>query len=138
MMIRRDWLLKQLGITQWTPRSPAVFQGEVAVNLPKHIYLLLVADKLPPLAHPLVIDVARSMALTSDHLHGVSPLQVMRVPNNIRCHCWWIGLDVLRNFKGISFQTPPLAVFGEDVDAKRKLWRWISSNDAYHITDKVG
>lgn len=137
MTTRRDWLLQQLGITQWTLRRPAVLQGEVAITLPGHIRLLLVAEAPPPLDHPLVADVARSMALTPAQLYGVTPLQVMMLPDDVRCHCWWLGLDALREFEGMSFHTPPLAALSGDAGAKRELWRRIS-DDEYHITAAAG
>lgn len=137
MTTRRDWLLQQLGITHWTLRRPEVLQGEFAITLPGHIRLLLVAETPPPLDHPLVADVARSMALTPSQLYGVTPLQVMMLPNNIHCHCWWLGLDALRDFEGMSFYTPPLAALLRDAGAKRGLWRRIS-DDEYHITVAAG
>ncbi|MBT9432452.1 DNA polymerase III subunit psi [Candidatus Sodalis endolongispinus] len=137
MTTRRDWQLQQLGITQWTLRRPAVLQGEVAVKLPSDIRLLLVADPLPPMDHPLVADVARSMALTSAQLYGVTPDQVMMLPDSVRCHCWWLGLNATRDFAGISFHTPPLAALAQDAGAKRELWRRIS-DDEHHITAAAG
>ncbi|RTG44191.1 DNA polymerase III subunit psi, partial [Serratia marcescens] len=47
MASKRDWLLQQLGITQWTLRRPGVLQGEVAVSLPPEARLLVVAQTLP-------------------------------------------------------------------------------------------
>ncbi|MGP4123114.1 MAG: DNA polymerase III subunit psi [Sodalis sp. (in: enterobacteria)] len=132
-MTRRNWLLQKLGIMQWTLRRPEMLQKEVSVTLPGHIRLLLVAEVLPPLDHPLVVDVARSMTLTPAQLYGLTPLQVMMLPDSVRCHCWWLGLKALRDFQGISFHTPPLAALSGDARAKRNLWRWIS-NDEYHIT----
>ncbi|WMQ74426.1 MAG: DNA polymerase III subunit psi [Sodalis sp.] len=134
MTTRRDWLLQQLGITQWTLRRPAVLRGEVAIILPGRVRLLLVADVAPPLDHPLVADVARSMALTPAQLYVVTPLQAMMLPDNVHCHCWWLGLDALREFKGISFHTPPLAALSGDAGAKRELWRRISDDEYYTIT----
>ncbi|CAK8743904.1 DNA polymerase III subunit psi [Sodalis praecaptivus] len=89
--------------------APGGATGEVAITLPGHIRLLLVAEAPPPLDHPLVADVARSMALTPAQLCGMTPLQVMMLPDDVRCHCWWLGLDALREFEGMSFHTPPLA-----------------------------
>ncbi|KYP97665.1 hypothetical protein BG74_01260 [Sodalis-like endosymbiont of Proechinophthirus fluctus] len=138
MRTRRDWLLQQLGITQWTLRRPAVLRGEVAVTLPGRIRLLLVAEAPPPLDHPLVVDVALSMTLTPAQLYGVTPLQVMMLSDNVRCHCWWLGLEALRDFEGMSsFHTPLLEALSRDADAKRELWRRIS-DDEYYITAAAG
>lgn len=130
---RRNWLLQQLGITQWKLRHPAILQGTVKITLPTHIRLLLVSDPPLPVDHPLVTDVARSMALTPAQLYGVTPEQVMMLSGSIFCHCWWLGLEVMRDFDGMSFHTPSLAVLLGDAGAKRELWRRIS-NDKYYIT----
>lgn len=53
MASKRDWLLQQLGITQWTLRRPSVLQGEVAVSLPPETRLLVVAQTLPAPDDPL-------------------------------------------------------------------------------------
>lgn len=129
MTTRRDFLLQELGITQWTLRRPAVLRGEVAITLlPEHIRLLLVAAPPPPVEHPLVADVARSMALTPSQLYGITPECVMLIPDNIRYHCWWLGLNPLRDFDGMSLHTPSLATLSKDTGAKRDLWRQISQN----------
>lgn len=60
MASKRDWLLQQLGITQWTLRRPSVLQGEVAVSLPPETRLLVVAQTLPAPDDPLFCDVLRS------------------------------------------------------------------------------
>ncbi|RTG29988.1 DNA polymerase III subunit psi, partial [Serratia marcescens] len=57
MASKRDWLLQQLGITQWTLRRPGVLQGEVAVSLPPEARLLVVAQTLPAPDDPLFCDV---------------------------------------------------------------------------------
>lgn len=129
MKTRRDWQLQQLGITQWTLRRPAVLQGEVAVKLPDEIRLLVVAHPLTPVDHPLVADVARSMALTPAQLYTVTPEQVMMLPDSVHCHCWWLGLEATRDFAGISFYTPPLAALSQDAVEKRELWHRISDNE---------
>lgn len=60
MTSRRDWQLQQLGIAQWTLRRPAALQGEVAITLPEHVRLVMVAQTLPPLTEPLISDVLRA------------------------------------------------------------------------------
>ncbi len=43
MTSRRDWQLQQLGITQWALRRPGALQGEIAISLPAHVRLIVVA-----------------------------------------------------------------------------------------------
>ncbi|AFP84842.1 DNA polymerase III, psi subunit [secondary endosymbiont of Ctenarytaina eucalypti] len=132
-MIRRDWLLQQLGITQWTLRRPELLQRGVALTLPGHVRLLIIAETPPPLDHPLVIDVARSMALIPEQLYWLTPLQARYLSDSVRYYFWWLGLEAELDFDGISFHTPPLSVLSADAVAKRELWSRIS-NYEYHRT----
>ena len=43
MTSRRDWQLQQLGITQWSLRRPGALQGEIAIAIPAHVRLVMVA-----------------------------------------------------------------------------------------------
>lgn len=123
MTSRRDWQLKQLGITQWALRRPAALQGEVAVVLPAGVRLLLVASPLPPVDHPLVGDVARSLDLAPDQLYPLTPEQVAMLPAGTRCHSWWLGREATGALSGVSLSTPPLADLLGNAAAKRELWR---------------
>ncbi len=125
MTSRRDWLLHQLGITQWTLRRPAALAGEVAVVLPPEIRLLIVAEAPPAAEHPLVGDVARSLGLSLHQLYRLTPEQVMMLPPETRCHSWWMGLEATRSLSGVSFTTPPLAALLGNAAAKRDLWQQI-------------
>lgn len=131
MTTRRDWLLQQLGITQWRLWRPAVLRGEVVVKLPDCIRLLLVTDLIMPKFHPLVVDVARSLMLTPERIARLTSDQVMMLPEDVHYHCWWLGLTAMRNLGGISLCTPPLAVLQEEAGAKRELWRQINKNKHY-------
>ncbi len=57
MTSRRDWQLQQLGITQWALRRPGALQGEIAISLPAHVRLIVVAEELPALNEPLMRDI---------------------------------------------------------------------------------
>ena len=64
MTSRRDWQLQQLGITQWSLRRPGALQGEIAIAIPPHVRLVMVANDLPALTDPLVSDVLRALTAT--------------------------------------------------------------------------
>ncbi len=125
MTLRRDWLLQQLGITQWTLRRPAALQGEVAIVLPRETRLLLIASVIPPIDHPLLRDVARGLDLSPDALYPLTPEQVTMLPEDTHCHSWWLGVAATRGLSGISLSTPPLAELLGNAAAKRELWRQI-------------
>lgn len=61
MTSRRDWQLQQLGITQWSLRRPGALQGEIAISLPEHIRLVMVAETPPSLTEPLISDILRAL-----------------------------------------------------------------------------
>ncbi|WP_277269909.1 DNA polymerase III subunit psi, partial [Pantoea septica] len=63
MTSRRDWLLQQMGITQYQLRRPRVLQGEIAVRLTPGTKLIIVADVVPGLHEPLVRDVLHVLDL---------------------------------------------------------------------------
>ena len=64
MTSRRDWQLQQLGITQWSLRRPGALQGEIAIAIPPHVRLVMVANDLPALTDPLVSDVLRALTVS--------------------------------------------------------------------------
>ncbi|TKI08625.1 DNA polymerase III subunit psi [Martelella alba] len=125
MTARRDWLLQQLGITQWTLRRPAALSGEAAVALPPGVRLLMVADAPPPADHPLVKDVARGLGLAPSQLYGVTPEQVQMLPGGIPCQAWYLGLGPVDHPNGRYLTSPPLAALRENAAAKRDLWQQI-------------
>lgn len=73
MTSRRDWQLQQLGITQWALRRPTALQGEIAISIPAHVRLVMVAEELPALNEPLIGDVLRSLKLTPDQVLQLTP-----------------------------------------------------------------
>ena len=66
MTSRRDRQLQQLGITQWALRRPAALQGEIAISLPAHVRLVMVANSQPALSEPFIGDILRALKLTPD------------------------------------------------------------------------
>ena len=123
MTLKRDWLLHQLGITQWTLRRPAVLAGAVAMILPPEIRLVLVADVPPPMGHPLIDDVMRSLGLGLHQSYQLTPEQIMMLPEETHCHCWWLGLEATRSLAGLCLSTPPLPELQTNAAAKRDLWQ---------------
>lgn len=76
MTSRRDWQLQQLGITQWALRRPTALQGEIAISIPAHVRLVMVAEQLPALNEPLIGDVLRSLKLTTEQVLQLTPDRV--------------------------------------------------------------
>ncbi|CUX97360.1 DNA polymerase III subunit psi [Candidatus Hoaglandella endobia] len=129
MTTKRDWMLKRLGITQWKLRRHSLLQGEFTVKLPNNVYLLLVANSPPQVNLPLVADIARSLKLTPEQIYALTPKQVMMLPDDVCCHCWWIGLKACREFEGFAFFSSSLAALADNAEAKRVLWRQLIYNE---------
>ena len=129
MASRRDTLLQQLGITQWTLRRPAVLQGEVAVSLPADTKLLIVADVPPAEDDPLVRDVLLSLALTGEQVYRLTPEQVTMLPEDTRCNVWRLGVNEPLTLTGTQLSSPALAELYQDAGAKRALWQQICENE---------
>ncbi|MCB5307408.1 DNA polymerase III subunit psi [Yersinia massiliensis] len=135
MASRRDLLLQQLGITQWTLRRPAVLQGEIAVRLPEGIRLLVVAQTLPEQDDPLLCDVLRSLGLTPLQAYALTPDQVTMLPADTQCNSWLLGISEPLAVAGAQLHSPPLAGLYQDASAKRALWQQICHHEADFYPD---
>ncbi|ATM88585.1 DNA polymerase III subunit psi [Yersinia massiliensis] len=135
MASRRDLLLQQLGITQWTLRRPAVLQGEIAVRLPEGIRLLVVAQTLPEQDDPLLCDVLRSLGLTPLQAYALTPDQVAMLPADTQCNSWRLGISEPLAVAGAQLHSPPLAGLYQDASAKRALWQQICHHEADFYPD---
>ncbi|MGM3175350.1 DNA polymerase III subunit psi [Dickeya lacustris] len=129
MTSRRDWLLEQLGITQWKLRRPSVLKGEIAVSLPPTTRLLIIGEPLPASDDPVVRDVMRSLSLNDAHVVSLTPRQMAMLPEHTRCHCWWLGLPAADGWEGVQLTSPTLAELYHDAGAKRALWQQICHHE---------
>ena len=93
MTSRRDWQLQQLGITQWSLRRPGALQGEIAIAIPQHVRLVMVANDLPALTDPLVSDVLRALTVSPDQVLQLTPEKIAMLPQGSRCNSWRLGTD---------------------------------------------
>lgn len=135
MASRRDTLLQQLGITQWTLRRPSVLQGEVAISLPAETKLLIVADVPPAQDDPLVRDILLSLTLTESQVYRLTPEQVTMLPEDTRCNIWRLGLSAPLTLAGTQLSSPALAELYQDAGAKRALWQQICENEQHFYPD---
>ncbi|MGA9609749.1 MAG: DNA polymerase III subunit psi [Rouxiella badensis] len=138
MATRRDWLLQQLGITQWALRRPTVLQGEVAVSLPEHTQLLIVADVLPPEGNSLVNDLIRSLSLHPSQVYCLQTDQVAMLPEDTHCNTWRLGISEPLTVAGAQLYSPALAELSQDAGAKRALWQQICENEQHFYPDSRG
>lgn len=129
MTSRRDWQLQQLGITQWSLRRPAVLQGEIAISLPEHIRLVMVAQTLPALTEPLVNDILRAFAVTPDQVLQLTPDRVAMLPEGGRCNSWRLGEDEPIALEGAQVTSPAFEQLQTSAAARAELWQQICAHE---------
>jgi len=137
MSSRRDWLLQQMGITQYTLRRPRALQGEIAVTLPAETRLVIVSSVAPSLHDPLITDVLRALNLHQSQVQIFTPDQLAMLPDDARCHSWCIGLDTPVSLTGTQIASPPLAELSHSADAKRALWQQICQYESDFFTHET-
>ncbi|HKM95364.1 MAG TPA: DNA polymerase III subunit psi [Buttiauxella sp.] len=125
MPLRRDWLLQQLGITQWELRRPAALQGEIAVSLHESVKLLMIAEDLPDLSDPLVNDVLRSLNLDAQQVMQLTPERAAMLPGESRCNSWRLGVSEPLSISGAQLATPELNELYQNGAARQALWQQI-------------
>ncbi len=134
MSTRRDWLLQQMGITQYVLRRPRALQGEVALSLPAHTRLVIIAETPPSPEEPLVSDVLRALAIAPQDTVGLTPDQLAMLPNDYRCASWRLGTDMPLTLAGAKLATPALDELYHNASAKRALWQQICDYESDFFT----
>ncbi|RPH28660.1 DNA polymerase III subunit psi [Buttiauxella warmboldiae] len=127
--LRRDWLLQQLGITQWELRRPAALQGEIAVSLHENVKLLMVAESLADLSDPLVNDVLRSLNLNAQQVMQLTPERAAMLPDGSRCNSWRLGVNEALPLAGAQLATPELNELYHNGAARQALWQQICEHE---------
>lgn len=113
MTSRRDWQLQQLGITQWSLRRPGALQGEIAIAIPAHVRLVMVANDLPALTDPLVSDVLRALTVSPDQVLQLTLEKIAMLPQGSRCNSWRLGTDEPLSLEGAQVASPALTNYGQ-------------------------
>ncbi|KNH31908.1 MULTISPECIES: DNA polymerase III subunit psi [Pantoea] len=134
MTSRRDWLLQQMGITQYQLRRPRVLQGEIAVTLAPDTQLIIVADASPGLHEPLMRDVLHALNLQPAQVMTVTPDQLQMLPETLNCAGWLLGVESEQTFNGVALTS---ASFNELISsgvAKRALWQQMCNHDSHLFT----
>lgn len=138
MSSRRDWLLQQMGITQYRLRRPQALRGEIAVAVPPSARLLIVADAPPTSAEPLVADVLKSLALTPEQMFALTPDQLAMLSHPSDCPCWYLGVAMPDAAPLVSLSSPALDNLYDSASAKKALWQQICQHEHHFFTDVRG
>lgn len=83
-------------------------QGEIAISLPEHIRLVMVAETPPSLTEPLIGDILRALAVTPDQVLQLTPERVAMLPQDSRCNSWRLGTEASLPLAGAQVSTPLL------------------------------
>lgn len=129
MSTRRDWLLQQIGITQYQLRRPRVLQGEIAVRLAPDTRLLLVAEHPPALDEPLISDVLRALDISPAQVMTLTPEQLPMLPEQLPCPGWLLGVESQHAFNGVVFTSAVLNELISSGAARRALWQQMCNYD---------
>ncbi|MDA3131994.1 DNA polymerase III subunit psi [Atlantibacter subterraneus] len=129
MTSRRDWQLQQLGITQWVLRRPTALQGEIAISLPAHIRLVMVAQTLPALTSPLIRDLLLALGISPDRVLALTPDRVEMLPPDSHCVSLWLGVEPLTSLAGTALRTQTLDELRADPAARAALWQHICEHE---------
>lgn len=129
MTSRRDWQLQQLGITQWVLRRPTALQGEIAISLPAHIQLVMVADVLPAMTTPFIRDLLLALGVSPDRVLPLTPDRVEMLPPHSQCLSLWLGVEPLSSLKGTTLCTQALDELRVDPAARAALWQLICEHE---------
>ncbi|HIE5388951.1 TPA: DNA polymerase III subunit psi [Enterobacter cancerogenus] len=129
MTSRRDWQLQQLGITQWALRRPTALQGEIAIAIPAHVRLVMVAEEPPALSETVIGDVLRSLKLTPDQVLQLTPDRVAMLPPESRCNSWRMGDVGDISLEGSQICSPALEELKANPKARSALWQQICDDE---------
>ncbi|MFW0764431.1 DNA polymerase III subunit psi [Trabulsiella odontotermitis] len=129
MTSRRDWQLQQLGITQWSLRRPGALQGEIAIAIPPHVRLVMVAEALPDLADPFISDVLRALMLSPDQVLQLTPERAVMLPEGSRANSWLLGAPAAVSLEGAQVSTPAFDELRASAEARMALWQQICAHE---------
>ena len=129
MTSRRDWRLQQLGITQWVLRRPAALLGDIAITLPAHTRLIMVADTPPALTEPLVRDILHALNLRPDEVMQLTPERVAMLHDGSQCNSWCLGVTEPLALPGAKLISPGLEGLRHSSAARASLWQQICENE---------
>lgn len=135
MVLKRDKLLEQMGITQYAVRRPQVFKGAIAITPPEKLRLLIISSAPPRSDEPLVGDILRTLGLTPEELFSITPEQVAMISIAQPCISWRIDNSTELPFAGVQLNTPALSELYNNAAAKRLLWQQICEHDNDLLTD---
>lgn len=133
----RDYILNQLGITQYQLVKPLALRGEVLLALPATCRLIVVAPADFDIQSALFQDLLRAMALTTEQVFVTVPEHVIMLQDIQNYALLIIGDNVSdKKFPPVAsvIICPNFALLGQQADAKKQLWQQICQNEHYFFS----
>ncbi|WHS98246.1 MAG: DNA-directed DNA polymerase [Pantoea stewartii] len=134
MTSRRDWLLQQMGITQYQLRRPRVLQGEIAVRLLPDTQLIIAAENPPGLQEPFLRDVLHTLGLKPTQVMTVTPDQLQMLPETLNCAGWLLGVESEQSFNGVALSSASFNELLSSGAARRALWQQMCEHDSHFFS----
>ncbi|CUR53691.1 DNA polymerase III subunit psi [Serratia symbiotica] len=131
MILKRNWFLKQLGITQWILRTPNIVKDKTIIHLSSKIRLLIISNIFLSNNDPLFIDIIYSLGFKLEQTYQLKPYQIKNLSKNIKYMSWWIGIKKSFILDGVKLYTPILTELSQNSSEKRILWKQIYNNEKY-------
>ena len=128
-MTRRDRLLKQMGITQWTLRNPSALRGERGVRIPESAKLVIISEEEIDLNNRLLNDILLTLKIDKADVICIDSEQLGMVPSPMSVSCWVIGDCRISETHQIQLTSPTLTSISTSSEAKRSLWKQIYQYD---------
>lgn len=125
MLSRRDWFLKQFGITQWKLRRPDIVHIESDMSIPSNVRLVIVSQSPPHKQDPLFCDVLLSLHLTTEQTYSLTPKQLISIPKDRKYYYWYLGHHESLTDTKVNIKSPLLHELYQDGYAKKELWKQI-------------
>lgn len=104
--------------------SPRRVAGEIAIAIPAHVRLVMVANDLPALTDPLVSDVLRALTVSPDRA-ATDARKIAMLPQGSRCNSWRLGTDEPLSLEGAQVASPALTELRANPTARAALWQQI-------------
>lgn len=86
--------------------SSRALQGEIAISIPAHVRLVMVAAQLPALTEPLMSDILRALTVSPDQVLQLTPDRVAMLPQGSRCNSWRLGTEEPLLLEGAQVESP--------------------------------
>lgn len=100
-------------------------QGEIAISIPAHVRLVMVAAEPPALTEPLMNDILRALTVSADQVLQLTPDRVAMLPQGSRCNSWRLGTEEPLQLDGAQVTSPAFNELRENPAARAALWQQI-------------